>query len=60
MEAVKRRLPSVILMPAASENEMIEDVRNWREDIRRNFSISLDNVRIDSCINGYGKALMWQ
>ena len=59
MEAVKRRLPSVILMPAPSENQMIEDLQNWRQSIRENFSISLDTVRVDSCINGYGKTLMW-
>ena len=51
MELVRDRLPTVDLMPADSESEMIGDILRWRnndtEDVR-------DQRIGDSCINGFG------
>ena len=52
MEAVRRRLPQVELMPARSEENMIEDVLIWRQN-----NVSITN-RIGSCINGFGMVSM--
>ena len=54
MAGVQRRFPQVELMPAATESEMIRLLREWRQEIRDSFGISLNTIRIDSCINGYG------
>ena len=48
MNNVKSSLLSIELMPAPSENEMIEILRDWRT----NPNIS---TRLDACINGYGR-----
>ena len=49
MEAVRRRLPQVELMPAQSEENMIEDVLIWRKE-----GSPLSTEREESCINGFG------
>lgn len=57
MELVRQRLPTVQLVPAASEDSMIDNVRTWRNDDDVNVTIS----RIgDSCINGFGMVVTWQ
>jgi len=48
MSLVRQRLPQVVYMSYATENEMIESVRSWRDS-------SENNTRIDTCINGYGQ-----
>lgn len=51
MRYVKKRLPTVQLMPAPSEEQMISNLVNWRADSSVNASLS----RIeDSCVNGFG------
>ena len=47
MEGVVQRLPTVQLMPAPSEDTMINELENWRASLGSGF-------RGDSCINGYG------
>ena len=54
MAGVQRRLPQAELRPAATESEMVKLLREWRQEVRDTFGISLDTVRIDSCVNGYG------
>lgn len=55
MEHVKRRLPSVQLMPAQSEQIMIDNLLNWRRGSDGNFT----RDREVSCINGYGTAVIY-
>jgi len=57
MAGVQRRFPQAELRPAATENEMIKLLQEWQQEIRDALGISLDTVRIDSCINGYGMHL---
>ena len=54
MAGVQRRLPQAELRPAATESEMVKLIQEWRQEVRDTFGISLDTVRIDSCVNGYG------
>jgi len=55
MEGVKRRLPQIDLRPSESERDLLKSVRDWRNVIQNSRpGFSLETVRIDSCINGYG------
>ena len=49
MGNVMSRLRWVKLMPAPSENQMIDDLRAWRKNS------AIITGREDSCINGYGR-----
>ena len=51
MRAVQRRLDTVELMPAASEDQMVNQLLAWRN---ANNNDSTNGNRVDSCINGYG------
>ena len=50
MSLVRQRLPQMEYMSYATENEMVQSVRSWRES-------SQNNTRIDTCVNGYGQNL---
>ena len=48
MDLVRQRLPQIVYMSYATENEMIQSVRNWRQS-------NQSSSRNDTCINGYGE-----
>lgn len=51
MQLVQQRLETVELMPADSEDEMVNQLLAWRSASDSN---STNGNRVDSCINGYG------
>ena len=53
MKSVQRRLDTVELMPADSEDQMVNELLAWRN---ANNNESTNGDREDSCINGYGIA----
>ena len=48
MRLVSQRLPQMEYMSYATENEMVQSLRSWRES-------SQNATRIDTCVNGYGQ-----
>jgi len=51
MSLVRQRLPQVVYMSYATENEMIQSLRRWRESNHSNEN----DTRMDTCVNGYGQ-----
>ena len=48
MALVRQRLPQIVYMSYATETELTQSVRSWRES-------NQSNTIIDTCINGYGE-----
>jgi len=56
MSLVRQRLPQMVYMSYATENEMIQSLRRWRESSHRNKSDTrMNDTRMDTCVNGYGR-----